>query len=193
LFEVKRVQKIPIESYIKIYNIILYTYRKMAEKLTREQLKGLTAEEKIEYQRKQNAARVAAYRANKKEKAAEYNRTCKKDCINRPENREKYKELNKQYVARHNKQKSEVLLNFEVMKANKNAEKLNENAKNARELREEGKAIIRRINKRMEKKNLFYFCYFISLHEREPNLKWEILIYNYPITYLTIIYLTIIY
>ena len=33
----------------------------MAEKLTREQLKGLTAEQKIEYQRKQNAARVAAY------------------------------------------------------------------------------------------------------------------------------------
>ena len=38
----------------------------MAEKLTREQLKGLTAEEKIEYQRKQNAARVAAYRAANK-------------------------------------------------------------------------------------------------------------------------------
>ncbi len=37
-------------------------------------LKGLTAEEKIEYQRKQNAGRVAAYRANDKEKAAEYNR-----------------------------------------------------------------------------------------------------------------------
>ena len=39
------------------------------------------------------------------------------------------------------------------MKANKNANKLNENAKNARELMEEGKAIIRRINKRIEKKN----------------------------------------
>jgi hypothetical protein len=33
------------------------------------------------------------------------------------------------------------------MKANKNADKLNENAKNARELMEEGQAIIRRINK----------------------------------------------
>ena len=125
----------------------------MSGKLTREQLKGLTAEEKIEYQRKQNAARVAAYREANKEKAAEYNRTYKKDYINRPENREKYKELNKQYVARHNKQKREVLLNFEVMKANKNAEKLNENAKNAKALMEEGKAIIRRINKRMEQKN----------------------------------------
>ena len=125
----------------------------MAQKLTREQLKGLTAEEKIEYQRKQNAARVAAYRANNKEKAAEYNRTYKKEYVNRPENREKYKELNKQYVTRHNKQKREVLLNFEVMKANKNAEKLNENAKKAKALMEEGKAILRRINKRMEQKN----------------------------------------
>ncbi len=34
----------------------------MAEKLTREQLKGLTAEEKIAYQKRLNAARVAAYR-----------------------------------------------------------------------------------------------------------------------------------
>ena len=125
----------------------------MAEKLTREQLKGLTAEENIAYQNRLNAARVAAYRAANKEKAAEYNRTYKKNYVNRPENREKYKELNKQNVARHNKQKREVLLNFEVMKANKNAEKLNENAKNAKALMEEGKAIIRRIHKRMEKKN----------------------------------------
>ncbi len=35
----------------------------MAERLTREQLKGLTAEEKIAYQSRLNAARVAAYRA----------------------------------------------------------------------------------------------------------------------------------
>ena len=39
------------------------------------------------------------------------------------------------------------------MKANKNADKLDVNAKNAKELIEEGKAIIRRINKKMEKKN----------------------------------------
>ncbi len=49
----------------------------MSGKLTRDGLKGLTAEQKIEYQRKQNAARVAAYRAANKEKAAEYNRTYK--------------------------------------------------------------------------------------------------------------------
>jgi hypothetical protein len=42
---------------------------------------------------------------------------------------------------------------FEIMKANKNAEKLNDNAKKARELMEEGKTIMRRINKRMEQKN----------------------------------------
>ncbi len=51
----------------------------MAEKLTREQLKGLTAEEKIAYQKRLNAARVAAYREANKEKAAEYNRKYKKD------------------------------------------------------------------------------------------------------------------
>ena len=51
----------------------------MSGKLTREELKGLTAEQQLEYQRKQNAARVAAYRAANKEKAAEYNRAYKKD------------------------------------------------------------------------------------------------------------------
>ena len=65
--------------------ILYYILIEMAEKLTKEQLKGLTAEEKLEYQRKQNAARVAAYRANNKEKAAEYNRTYKKDYVNRPD------------------------------------------------------------------------------------------------------------
>ena len=47
----------------------------MAEKLTREQLKGPTAEEKIAYQKRLNAARVAAYREANEEEAAEYNRT----------------------------------------------------------------------------------------------------------------------
>ena len=50
----------------------------MITKLTREQLKELTAEQKIEYQRKQNAERVARYRANNKEKADKYNREYKK-------------------------------------------------------------------------------------------------------------------
>ncbi len=50
----------------------------MSGKLIREELKGLTAEEKLEYQRRQNAARVAAHRAANKEKAAEYNRKLKK-------------------------------------------------------------------------------------------------------------------
>jgi hypothetical protein len=38
------------------------------------------------------------------------------------------------------------------MKGNENADKLNENAQNAIELMEEGKAIIRRINKRTEQR-----------------------------------------
>jgi hypothetical protein len=52
----------------------------MTGKLTCEELKGLIAEEKfmLEYQRKQNAARVAAHRAAKRERAAEYNRKYKK-------------------------------------------------------------------------------------------------------------------
>jgi hypothetical protein len=39
----------------------------MLGKLTREELKGLTAEQKFEYQRKQNAARVAAHREKRRE------------------------------------------------------------------------------------------------------------------------------
>ncbi len=39
-----------------------YILIEMAERLTREQLKGLIAEEKISYQNRLNAARVAAYR-----------------------------------------------------------------------------------------------------------------------------------
>ena len=50
----------------------------MAEKLTRKQLKGPTAEEKIAYQKRQIAPRVAAYREANEEKAAEYNRTYKR-------------------------------------------------------------------------------------------------------------------
>ncbi len=50
----------------------------MSGKLTREQLKGPTAEEKIAYQHRLNAGRVAAYREANKEKAAEYNRNIRK-------------------------------------------------------------------------------------------------------------------
>ena len=120
----------------------------MSVKLTREQLKGLTAEEKLAYQRTQNAERVARYRANNKEKAAEYNRTYKKDYINRPENRDKYKELNKQHVEKYNKQKREVMKALTLISANKNAEKLTKNAEKAKTAIEEGKAIIKRLMKK---------------------------------------------
>jgi hypothetical protein len=51
----------------------------MAERLTREQLKVQTVEQKLENQKRLNAARVAAYRAANKEKAVEYKRTYKKN------------------------------------------------------------------------------------------------------------------
>ena len=124
----------------------------MAEKLTREQLKGLTAEEKIAYQKRLNAARVAAYREANKEKAAEYNRTYKKDYTNRPENREKYKELNKKYVEKYNKQKRQVMAALTLLQATKNAEKLTKNEKEAKKTIEEGRAIMQRINKIREQK-----------------------------------------
>ena len=104
----------------------------MAEKLTREQLKVLTAEEKIAYQNRLNAARVAAYRAANKEKAAEYNRTYKKDYVNRPENKDRYKELNKMYVNKFRKQQREVLRALTIMAANRNVDKLTKNEKEAK-------------------------------------------------------------
>ena len=125
----------------------------MSGKLTREELKGLTAEEKIEYQRKQNAARVAAYRAANKEKATEYNRTYKKSYINRPENKDKYKELNKKYEEKYNQQKRQVLKALTIMSANRNAEKLTKNKEETKKTIEEGKAIMQRINKRRDQKN----------------------------------------
>jgi len=120
----------------------------MSGKLTRDQLKELTAEEKLEYQRRQNAARVAAYRANNREKAAEYNRTYKKEYINRPENRDKYKELNKKYVEKYNKQKRQVMAALTQIQANKNAEKLTKNEKEAKKAIEEGRAIMQRLMKK---------------------------------------------
>ena len=120
----------------------------MSGKLTREELKGLTAEQKIEYQRKQNAARVAAYRAANKEKAAQYNREYKKDYINRPENRDKYKELNKMYVNKYKKQQREVLKALTIISANRNVDKLTKNEKEAKTAIEQGRAIMERLRKR---------------------------------------------
>ena len=120
----------------------------MSGKLTREELKGLTAEQKLEYQRKQNAARVAAHRAANKEKAAEYNRKYKKEYINRPENRDKYKELNKKHVEKYNKQKRQVMASLTIMTANKNAEKLTKNENEAKKIIEEGRAIMKRLVKK---------------------------------------------
>ena len=120
----------------------------MSGKLTREELKGLTAEQKLEYQRRQNAARVAAHRAANKEKAAEYNRNYKKDYINRPENKEKYKDLNKKYVEKYRNQLKQVMTALTVITANKNAEKLKKNPSEAKKTIEEGRAIMQRLMKK---------------------------------------------
>ncbi len=50
----------------------------MSTRLTREQLKGLTAEEKLAYQKKLNAERVANYREKNKENTRVYNKEYKK-------------------------------------------------------------------------------------------------------------------
>ncbi len=91
----------------------------MIAKLTREELKGLTAEQELLYQQARNRERVVKYRAVNKEKADKYNREYKKYYINRPENKEKNKELNIQNVKRHNNKKKEILTTLEIMKANK--------------------------------------------------------------------------
>jgi hypothetical protein len=120
----------------------------MTTKLTREQLKELTAEQKIEYQQARNRERVAKYRAENKEKADKYNREYKKDYTNRPENKEKYKELNRKNVEKHNKQKKEVMATLTLFSAKINAEKLTNSTKNAKKLIEEGRAIMERLMKK---------------------------------------------
>ena len=120
----------------------------MAERLTREQLKGLIAEEKIAYQNRLNAARVAAYRAANKEKVAEYNRTYKKDYINRPENKDKYKEINKMHVNKFRKQQKEVLKALTIISANRNVDKSTKNENEAKKAIEQGRAIMERLMKR---------------------------------------------
>ena len=70
-------------------------------KLTREQLKALTATERLEYNKKMNAERVKKYRDANADKAKTYNKEYKKDYINRPENKAKYEKLNREYVKKH--------------------------------------------------------------------------------------------
>ena len=55
-----------------------------------------------------NAERVKKHRENNKEHAAEYNRKYKKEFINREENKEKYKVLNRQHVNKHNENKTKA-------------------------------------------------------------------------------------
>jgi hypothetical protein len=67
-------------------------------KLTREQLKALSPEDRIKYNNRLNALRVQRYRELNKEQAKEYNRDYKQTFINLPQNKDKYKELNRKNV-----------------------------------------------------------------------------------------------
>jgi hypothetical protein len=67
-------------------------------KLTREQLKALSPEDRIKYNNRLNALRVQRYRELNKEQAKEYNRDYKQTYINLPQNKDKYKELNRKNV-----------------------------------------------------------------------------------------------
>ncbi len=54
-----------------------------------------------------------------------------------------------------------TILTFEMLKASENAEKLDDNAKNAKKLIDEGNEIIRRINKDFQNKFIFVISYYI--------------------------------
>ena len=72
----------------------------------------------------------------------------KKEYINRPENRDKYKELNKKYVEKYRNQLKQVMTALTVITANKNAEKLKNNAIEAKKTIEEGRPIMQRLMKK---------------------------------------------
>jgi hypothetical protein len=85
--------------------------------------------------------RVAKYRAAIKGKAAEYNITYKKDYINRPENKEKYNELNKTCVEKYRNQLKQVMTALTLRTANKNVKKLKKNASEAKKQLKKGEPL----------------------------------------------------
>ena len=60
-------------------------------------------------------------------------------------------ELNRKYVNAYNKRQNQVLATFEMLKATKNAQKLEEISLQSKKLMNEGNAIMRRINQRLLK------------------------------------------
>ena len=74
-------------------------------KLTRQEVMSLSCEERLEYNKRMNAERVARYRAGNQEKAREYNNEYKKNYIKRPENVEKYRAKSREYVKKHKETK----------------------------------------------------------------------------------------
>ncbi len=69
----------------------------------------------------------------------------KKDYINRPKNKDKYKEFNKMHVNKFRKQQREVLKALTIISANRNVEKLENNQKRGEKAIEEGRAILERL------------------------------------------------
>ena len=120
----------------------------MTAKLSREELKKLSPMEKIAYQQALNRERVAKYRAENKEQANKNNREYKKAYINRPENVDKYKELNKMHVRNYYNKLREVLYTFKLLNANKTADKLTETANKGKAIIEEGREILQKIQNR---------------------------------------------
>ena len=74
------------------------------EGLSRVEVMRLTPIERTEYKWKDE--RVRKHRENNKENALEYNREYKKNFIERDENKEQYKRLNRQNVNKHNNNKA---------------------------------------------------------------------------------------
>ena len=72
-------------------------------KLSRQEVMSLSFEERLEYNKRMIAERVARYRAGNQEKAREYNNEYKKNYTKRPENVEKYTAKSLEYVKKHNK------------------------------------------------------------------------------------------
>ena len=79
------------------------------ERLSRAEVMRLTPEERIriKYYKKMNAERVKKHRENNKH-ALGYNREYKNFFINRDENKEKYRALNRQYLNKHNENKAKT-------------------------------------------------------------------------------------
>jgi hypothetical protein len=132
-------------------------------KLSRAEVMSLSPEERIIYNKAKTAERVARHRANNREHALEYNRTYKKEYVNREENRDKYKELNRKNVNNHfeRKRATNILTNaikarkarkelqeIAIEKANKTAQELEGNMRGTKEQFKEAREKINEVKRK---------------------------------------------